>query len=251
MQKISDSHFHSLLLKDFDKEKIANNLYKAIDVPVESRDCEKIIQRWQDTDNIFVSIGASPWSASEISDLNEYSLYLKKLCQNKKVVFIGEIGLDYSKNIDKNKQIELFEMQLSLAKELNIPPMLHIRDAFDDTYDILKANYIQGGVVHCFSSNKDDAKCFLDLGFCLSFSGKITYKSNYELCDAVEYSPLDRILVETDSPFLTPQQHRGEMNNPFNVLFVAQMVSQIKKIQLEQILEITNSTLDKYAHNRE
>jgi TatD DNase family protein len=128
---------------------------------------------------------------------------------------IGEIGLDYYRNHTSiSKQKEFFKKQLLLAKKYNLPVLLHIRDAFEDAYNILKENEVTKGLVHCFSSDFETAKKFIDLGFYISFSGVITFPKSDNIKNTATLIPFERILVETDSPYLSPVPLRGKTNYP-------------------------------------
>jgi TatD DNase family protein len=128
---------------------------------------------------------------------------------------IGEIGLDYYRqNTSVDKQKEFFKKQLLLANKYNLPVLLHIRDAFDDAYEIIKESKVSKGVVHCFSGDFEIAKKFVDLGFYISFSGTITFLKADKIQEAVKLVPFDRILAETDSPYLSPSPLRGKINYP-------------------------------------
>lgn len=165
----------------------------------------------------------------------------KELAQSKKVVAIGETGLDYyrMKNEElriKNLQKEVLLQHLKLAQELNKPVIFHCRDAYDDLLPLIP----QGtrGVVHCFSAGPEIAKKFLALGLYLGFTGIITFPKTIELQEAVKSVPLDRILIETDCPYLAPQPKRGKRNEPLYVQYVAEKIAELKNISFAEIAEI-------------
>lgn len=175
---------------------------------------------------------------------------LEQICQSdpKKVAAVGECGLDYYFKTEfsyvtlpgdiKNWQIKLFQAQIGLANKLNLPLIIHCRDAWADIFNF---NY-QGlvGVFHSFTSNLEDANKALNMGFYLSFSGMITYPKNDVLREVVKQIPLDRILVETDCPFLPPQPYRGQRNEPSFVVEVVKMIAQIKNISAEEVATQTS-----------
>ena len=190
---------------------------------------------------IYATVGVHPHEAKQIGD----SWYddLRRLAQHKKVVAYGEIGLDYHYNHSPPKlQRERFREQITLARELRLPIVVHTREAQDDTIAILKEENAAdvGGVFHCFSSDARLAKNALDLGFLLSFSGVITFQNATMLRDIVKTVPMDRILVETDSPYLTPAPHRGKRNEPAHVRLVAEKIAAIQGMTADQIAELTS-----------
>ena len=153
---------------------------------------------------------------------------------------LGETGLDYYyNNSDEKAQIDCFNMNLNTGIELGLPVIIHTRDADADTISCLDAHPNAKGVFHCFSGSTEFAKQGLDRGLYISFSGIITFKKAEELREAVKFVPLDRILVETDSPFLAPIPHRGRRNEPAFTLFVAKLVAELKDISLEEVAEAT------------
>ena len=171
----------------------------------------------------------------------EFSL-IEDFLSEKKVLAVGEIGLDYHyEDTDKKLQKEWFERQIELAKSASAPIVIHSRDAAADTLDIVratKANEIKG-YVHCFSYEKEMAKIYMDMGYCLGIGGVITYKNARKLVEIVEYMPLDLMLLETDCPYLTPAPFRGERNDSTMIKYVAERVAQIKGIDAEKVIQIT------------
>ena len=186
---------------------------------------------------VYASIGVHPHEVKHISE-GWYDEF-RRLVKNKKVVAYGEIGLDYHYNHSSPKeQRERFREQIQLARELNLPIIIHTREAQDDTMTILKEEKASeiGGVFHCFSGDAWLAKDALDLGFYLSFSGILTFQNATMLRDIAKHTPLDRVLIETDCPYLTPVPHRGKRNEPAYVAHVAQQLAAIHpELSLEQI----------------
>jgi TatD DNase family protein len=190
---------------------------------------------------VYATVGVHPHEAKQIGD----SWYddLRRLAQHKKVVAYGEIGLDYHYNHSPPKlQRERFREQITLARDLRLPIVVHTREAQDDTITVLKEENAAdvGGVFHCFSGDARLAKDALDLGFLLSFSGVITFQNATMLRDIVKTVPMDRILVETDSPYLTPAPHRGKRNEPANVRLVAEKIAAIQGMTADQVAELTS-----------
>lgn len=160
---------------------------------------------------------------------------------NKKVVAVGEIGLDYYWNTDNRElQKKAFIEQIKLANELDLPIVIHTRDAIMDTLEILKENPVKNkGVFHCCPQNRELIKEGLKLGFYISFAGPITFKSSKNADEMINLVPNDRILIETDSPYLAPEPVRGTRNTPINVKYVAQKIADAKGMALEEIADIT------------
>jgi TatD DNase family protein len=191
--------------------------------------------------HIYASVGVHPHEVKHISD--GWYDELRRLAGHEKVVAFGEIGLDYHYNHSPPKeQRERFREQLQLAHELRLPVVIHTRDAQDDTISILKEEQAceVGGVFHCFSGDAWLAKEALDLGFYLSFSGILTFQNASALRDIAKHAPLDRVLIETDCPYLTPVPHRGKRNEPAFVSHVAKQLAELHpELSLEQIERAT------------
>lgn len=164
----------------------------------------------------------------------DYDFY-KRLAVHSKVVAIGECGLDYFRADESmaTLQKEVFEAHIALAEETGKPLMLHIRNAYKDAYEILKNHPRVRGDVHFFAGTQEEAKLFLDLGFNLSFTGVITFARDYD--EVIRYTPLDRILSETDCPYVTPVPYRGKRNEPVYVQEVVKKIAEIKGLQLEDV----------------
>ena len=162
---------------------------------------------------------------------------IKNLCEHEKCVAVGEIGLDYHwEPFDLAKQKEIFEAQIQLANQYRLPISVHSRDATKDVLDILRATKPENcGVMHCFSGSKETAKILLDLGFYLGFGGTVTFNNATNLKEVASYCPLDRILTETDSPYLAPHPFRGSVNEPKNIPVIASCLAFLKGESLETI----------------
>lgn len=188
---------------------------------------------------VYATIGYGPNVAEEIGDI-ELKL-LKEQATEEKVVGIGEIGLDYYRNKNVIKQKEIFIKQIKIANDLNKPIVVHTRDADVDTYNILnKLRVNKNGVIHCFNSDYLTGKKFIKLGFYLGIGGIITFK-NSTLSAVIKKIPIEYIVLETDSPYLAPEPHRGEKNEPSLIEIVAKKIADIKKIEVEDIGVITTS----------
>lgn len=190
--------------------------------------------------NIFASVGIHPHHADAVDEKTIEEL--GALCGNKRVVAIGETGLDYFENpVPKDVQKRAFSMHIQLAIEKGLPLILHGRDADDDMLDILKKGSADRGVFHCFSGDADYAKRVLDAGFMLSFTGIITFKNADKAREALKATPLDKIMIETDCPYLAPQIYRGKRNEPSYIRFVAEKMAEIKGLSIEEVEEATSS----------
>lgn len=188
-------------------------------------------------------VGVSPNDIPDsIEEWNIQKEELKLLLQYEKVVAVGEIGLDYYWNKEnKDLQRRIFVDQIKIANEYNLPIVIHTREAVMDTIDILK-NVIRVkkvGVFHCCPQNRELIKEALKLGFYISFAGPITFKSSRNACEIVNMVPLDRILIETDSPYLSPEPNRGTRNDSSNVKFIAQKIADFRGISIDEVSRVT------------
>ena len=196
--------------------------------------------------NIFASIAEHPCEINKIPINDMIDLMLTKINDNpKKVLCVGECGLDYSNTPDpqeKIKQMDYFSAQLDIAIQSSLPVMIHTRDASDDTYKLLKDFVNKGGrgVIHCFTGNQIDADRYLDLGFYLSASGIITFKKSDNLRSVFAKTPINKILIETDSPYLAPVPMRGKTNEPAFIKHTAIILAEIKNTSLNDIENITS-----------
>lgn len=194
---------------------------------------------------IYATCGIHPHAADTVD--KEMQNALEALARNDKVVAIGEIGLDYYKNYSKaENQKALFISLIKLANDLNKPLVIHNRQASDDTLKILKQAQSQKIVVHCFSGDENFLKTCLDLGFFISFTCNITYKKAQNLRNLVKLTPPERLLLETDAPYLPPQTLRGKRNEPAYVKYLARQIAEIKKTSIEEIARITTDNAKKF-----
>lgn len=189
---------------------------------------------------IFAAVGTHPHDATTLTDaaLAEQ----RELARSPQVVAIGEIGLDYYRNLSpRDAQRDAITRQFALARELDLPVILHNRESHADMIELLRSEG-QGlrGVFHCFIGDQAMARDALDLGFVISFAGPVTYPKNTELAEVAAWAPLDRILVETDCPYLTPTPFRGQRNEPRHVAQVARHIADLRGISLDQMAEATS-----------
>ncbi len=189
---------------------------------------------------MYGAVGVHP---SETAELNDELLdWLKSAAGLERVVAIGEIGLDYYwDEPDKDIQKKWFEAQLKLAHEVKLPVIIHSREAAGDTYEIMKELEADklGGIVHCFSYSMEMAEKFLEMGFYLGIGGVLTFKNARKLKEVVEKVPLERIVLETDCPYLSPEPNRGKRNSSLNLGYVADKIAEIKKISREEVERVT------------
>lgn len=191
---------------------------------------------------IYGALGVHPSSASELNE--ETFLWLQDKLAHPKAVAVGEIGLDYYWDKEEEvqaRQREWFARQLELARELHKPVIIHSRDAARDTCDVMKAQQAQEipGVVHCYSYSKEMAREFLNMNYYFGIGGVLTYKNARKLVEAAAYIPMERILLETDSPYLSPAPYRGKRNSSLNLPYVVEALAQIKGISTEEVEAIT------------
>jgi TatD DNase family protein len=202
----------------------------------------KIIEISKKFENVLPMIGIHP---SEIDNFQNKDLkQLEVLIKKEKIIGIGEIGLDYTYKTDKNKQKEIFENQLHLAEKYKLPVVLHIRETFNDIFEILK-NFKIVPIWHSCTGNLEEVEKFLEYGGFISFSGIITFKNANKLREIVKIVPLERIFLETDSPYLTPEPYRGKINEPAFVKFIYQKVAEIKNIEFEEIENFIDNNFKK------
>ena len=246
---LTDTHCH-LFYEDLKKDlqgvlARANKLgvNRFICAATNMEDVHQCIEIAENYDQVFCSSGIHPHDTKDAPQ--NYIERIYNLMSNDNMVAIGEIGLDYFRNIsDSNIQKKRLREQLKIALAIDKPVIIHNREADEDMINILKEFPGVSGVAHCFSSNLDMANQFLELGYYISFSGNLTFKNSHLPIVAKEL-PLDRLLVETDSPFLSPVPFRGKPNEPARVRYVAEKLADIHKISFEEIANITSENASK------
>ncbi len=195
---------------------------------------------------VYASIGYHP---HEVSHMKESDLLrLEKLAEHKKVVAIGEIGLDYYyEHSPKEVQRKWFDEQLKLAKRLSLPVIIHSREAAEETFEIIKRNYYEGmsGVVHCYSGSIEMAKEYIKLGFVIGVGGVVTYKNARKLVEVVDGIDIEHILIETDCPYLTPEPYRGRRNDSSMLTYVVEKIADIKHMDKDEVIAETNKNAKK------
>lgn len=239
-----DSHAH-LEMKEFDhdREKVVERARQAgvgfiVTVGTNLALCRKAVELAERHENIYATIGIHPHDV--INTDNKTFDALRELAHRKKVVAYGEIGLDFFRNISpQEKQIDLFGRQLELAKELQLPVIIHDRDAHEQTLRMVKASGICRGVFHCFSGDYNMARQCIDLGYYISVPGVVTFDKAKTIQDVARRVPLSSLLLETDAPYLAPIPHRGKRNEPSFIIQTAKKVAELKGVSLEEVADAT------------
>lgn len=217
-----------------------NKVNRFINNGCDSKTNIEVIDKIAKYENMYGAIGIHPEYVDNytVEDIN----FIKDNLNNNKIIAIGEIGLDYYYTKEnKEKQKELFEKQLKLAEDNNIPVIIHSRDATLDTINTLK-KYKVRGLIHSFSGSLETAKEYIKMGYLIGINGVITFK-NANIKDVIKEIPLEYLVLETDSPYLTPVPYRGKQNNPSHILDIAKFVFELKNISLEELSKITNDNL--------
>lgn len=250
---IIDSHAHlddekfnedrEQIIENFEKDRVLCMINPSVDLEssIKASDLSK------KHDKIFSMIGSHPHEAKHYTE-NTRNQYKKLVLENKKIVAVGEIGLDYHYDFSpRDVQREVFIDQIQLARKLNLPIVIHSREAFEDTYKILKEHAKDVKVLlHSFNETWEECQKYLDLGFYISLGGMITFKNTKNLTKVVENIPIDRVVLETDSPYLTPVPYRGRRNEPKYTHFVAKRMAEMRVEDIDYIIENINKNTIKF-----
>ncbi len=215
-------------------------IHRIVNIGSSLEACKRTIELMEKYDFIYGALGIHPTDSGELTDVDIE--WLRAQCALEKCVAVGEIGLDYYwDEPDRAIQKKWFVRQLNLAREVKLPVVIHSRDAAQDTVDIMKAEHAEeiGGVIHCFSYSKEIAKIFLDMGFYIGVGGVVTFNNGRKLKDVVESIPLERIVVETDCPYLAPVPFRGKRNDSRKLELVLKQIAEIKGVSREEVGDIT------------
>lgn len=246
MKKIFETHAHyddeafdsdrDELLSSF----IDNGIDRVVNIGASMKSSKNTLELIEKYDFMYGTIGVHPSETGELTmeDLN----WLKKAASHEKIVAIGEIGLDYHwDEPERDVQKEWFIKQIALGRELSLPLVIHSREAAKDTLDIMTAENCKeiGGVIHCYSYSKEQARNYLDMGYYFGIGGVLTFKNARTLKETVEYVPMDRMVLETDSPYLTPEPYRGKRNSSLFLPFVVSKIAEIKGISEEEVIYVT------------
>ncbi len=249
MNRITDTHAH------YDDPAFDRDRYEILESLLRDK-CEKIITLGCDIqksrfslelaekyDGLYAAVGVHPENCGSISD--GYISEIRKLASHPKAVAVGEIGLDYHYDgYDRERQIRFFREQIELASELDLPICVHSRDSTKDILDILR-EYKPKGVVHCFSGSTEVAEEILSFGMMISFTGLITFKNSKKAAEACRIIPIERIMLETDCPYMTPVPHRGERNDSGNLIYTAEKIAEIKNMTVDEVITVCNDNAEK------
>jgi len=246
-----DSHAHLDDKRfDADRDMLINSLKEndvdlVLNIGADIKTSQASVDLAEKYDNIYAVVGVHPHSAKDLegSDLSE----LRALAEQEKVVAIGEIGLDYYyDNSPRNIQQKWFKKQIELAQELDMPIVIHSRDATQDTFDILKEASNKKelrGILHSYSGSYEMAQEYIKLGFYIAIGGPVTFKNARVSREVAAQIPLDKLLIETDSPYLTPEPYRGKRNEPMYVKYVAEKIAEVRGTTYEEIANKTTQNL--------
>lgn len=234
---LNDSRF------DSDRHEIieslgANGVGAYAEIGYDIKSSEKAVSLSEKYDFVYAVCGVHPHDVQNLAE--DDMRYLENILKSPKAVALGEIGLDYYyDNSDRDKQRYWFDRQLKLAISLDLPVSIHTRDSMGDTMDILRANRDANGIIHCYSGSKETARELLDMGYYISFAGPLTFKNANTALEVAKFVPDDRILIETDSPYLAPVPYRGKRNTPVYVAEVAKKLAELRGCNYEKICTLT------------
>mgnify|MGYP002675249032 FL=1 len=239
--RIIDSHAHyDDSSFDADREEVLRELFsgeicKIVNIGCSVKSSYSSVKLAEEYAGIYAAVGLHPDAADEIDRIEE----IRRLCDNKKVVAVGEIGLDYHyEEHSRDIQKKAFEEQLRLAAELDMPVVIHSRDAWEDTMEFLR-KYRPKGVMHCFSGSAETAREIVGMGMYVGFTGVVTFKNAKKALKALEAVPLDRLLVETDCPYMAPEPNRGKRNYSGYLPYTVAAMAAVKGVSPDEMAEIT------------
>lgn len=249
--KLIDAHCH-LTDEAYDKDRdflikdLENFCIDKVIVPaVNMEDSYQTVKLAEKYDKLYAQVGIHPEDADSFED--SYLEEIEKLSKNKKVIGIGEIGLDFCRRKDnRKKQEEAFIKQLDLARKLKLPVTIHSRDAKDAVFEILKSYKDLKVHIHCFSDDIETMYAYVDFGFYISIPGVVTYKNSKELQEIATKIPLDRLMIETDGPYLTPAPYRGSRNDPRKVVEVARTIADLRGMKIEKLAKHSKKNTEKF-----
>ena len=227
------------------REMQANGIEKIVCVGCELETSKRTLELCDRYDFIYGEVGFHPCDTKDVteSDWEE----MKKLLSHPKVRALGEIGLDYYwENSPRDKQIYWFEKQLDYAYEIGLPVVIHSRDATAQTLEILRRHKVHKGVFHCFSGSVETLKELVKMGYSISLGGVVTFKNARRAVECAAAVPLDRIMLETDCPFMAPEPHRGKTNRPDYTMYVAEKIAELKDMDVQEFVNITRDNAIKF-----
>lgn len=240
---LADEEYQSQNIKSIIQTAEQDGVRFILNVGESKKSNQKVIEQLAEFPNLFAALGLHPNSNEDLTEENLN--WIENQLTNKKIIAIGEIGLDYYRTFTSiEKQKIWFKKQLELAKKYDLPVLLHLREAFEDAYKIVKELEINKGVLHCFTGNWEIAQKFLNLGFYISFAGNITYKNGKwqeRWREVIQKIPLEKIVIETDAPYLSPEPLRGQINYPCNIVYTLKKIAEIKNHDLDETANIIYS----------
>ena len=208
--------------------------------------CKKSIELSEKFDMMYAAVGIHPSDCFKYSDMDEVLQKIAEMSKHEKAVALGEIGLDFHYDFSpRDIQREVFIRQLRIAKSVNKPVIIHSREAAAEMFETLKKENITNGVLHCFSENAAHAEDILSLGLYIVFGGAITHKTRDELREAVKVVPMERMLIETDCPYMTPVPFRSKRNRPDYTMLTAEKIAELKNISVEEVIKTTTQNAEK------
>lgn len=230
---------------DEDRESILmsmndNGIEAIVNIGASMEGCRQTLALAEKYSFVYGALGVHPDSVADLTE-DDFE-WLRQSIRNPKIVAVGEIGLDYHWNDNKEEMKNWFARQMELARETSLPIVVHSREAAADTLDVIKANNGGeiGGIIHCFSYGKEIAREYLNMGFYLGIGGVLTFKNAKKLREVVEYAPLEQIVLETDCPYLAPVPYRGKRNSSLYIPYVVNAIADIKNVTPEEVVDITN-----------
>ena len=243
---IFDTHAHyDDIAFDEDRDELIEYMHQnGVDYIVNAGEAVKSslagVEMGKKYDFVYSASGIHPEHANETTDSD--IVEIEKIArENKKVVAIGEIGLDYHyEGYNKEKQIDIFKKQLKIAKDPDLPVIIHSRDASQDTFDIIKESGVRKGIIHCYSGSAQMAADYVKMGFFIGIGGVLTYKNARKLVEVAEEIDINNIVLETDCPYLAPAPFRGKRNNSLYIQYVAEKMAEIKGISYDEVCKITS-----------
>ena len=242
-----DTHAH-VNDRQFDADREAfieslseNNITAFTEVAYDIKSSYAAVSLARKYDRVYAAVGVHPADVDGLIDSDMD--VLRELCKCDKVVALGEIGLDYHYDDSPSREVqqEWFEKQISLAKDIDMPIIVHSRDAMEDTINILRDTGANDGIIHCYSGSVESARILLNMGFYISIAGPVTFKNARGLLDVARFVPQDRLLIETDSPYMAPEPNRGKRNCPVYVRYVCERIAALRKMTVEELAEITTN----------
>lgn len=242
---LNDEQFAADLDQVFQRMK-ENNVTRVLCVAFDLKSSGETTAMAEKHSGVVASVGVHPHDAEDVPA--DYLAQLAELARRPGVVALGEMGLDYYRDLSPRPvQKQVFREQLALVRELNMPVIIHVRDAFGDLMDILRRDGISpaGGVMHCFSGSWEVARECMEMGFYISLAGPVTFKNAVKLKDIAMQVPVERLLIETDCPYLAPEPYRGRRNEPAYVFYVAQHIAALRNISFEELAQSTTENAKK------